>query len=75
MKDLVEFIAKSLVDNEDAVRVDVIERHKLVRIRLRVDGQDTGRVIGKRGRVANSMRTLLRVMGTRRGTRVDLEIG
>lgn len=75
MKDLVEFIATSLVDNEDAVRVDVIERHKLVRIRLRVDDRDTGRVIGKRGRVANAMRTLLHVMGTRRGTRVDLEIG
>jgi hypothetical protein len=74
MKELVEYIAKSLVDDEDAVRVELIERHRLVKIRLRVAPRDTGRVIGKRGRVANAMRTLLNVLGTRKGVRVELEI-
>jgi len=74
MKELVEYIAKSLVDDEEAVRVELIERHRLVKIRLRVATRDTGRVIGKRGRVANAMRTLLNVLGTRKGVRVELEI-
>ncbi len=74
MKELVEFVAKSLVDDQEAVHVDVVERNNSVNIRLRVAQQDTGRVIGKRGKVANAMRTLLRVPGTRRGVHVDLEI-
>ncbi len=74
MKELVEYIAKALVDDQDAVHVDVIERNNGVKLRLRVAQQDTGRVIGKRGKVANAMRTLLRVPGARKGVHVDLEI-
>jgi len=74
VKELIEYISQSLVDDPDAVWVDEHETSSRVIIRLRVAPEDMGRVIGRRGRVANSMRALLRVVGSRRGKSYVLEI-
>lgn len=74
MKELVEYIAKSLVDNPDQVEVNEIPGTASVIIELRVAPDDMGRVIGKDGRVANAIRTLLRVLASKQGKRVTLEI-
>jgi hypothetical protein len=74
MKDLVEYIAKSIVDDPSQVQVSEIEGATSVILELRVAQEDMGRVIGKGGRVANAMRTLLRVIAAKQGKRVTLEI-
>jgi len=75
MRELVEYIAKCLVDNPDAVRVTQIRGAHATIFKLRVAPEDKGWVIGKRGRVANATRTLLRVASAvRRGRRVILDI-
>jgi predicted RNA-binding protein YlqC (UPF0109 family) len=74
VKEFLEYVARSLVDNPDGVRVDVEEGPEDVALTLKVDEHDMGRVIGRDGRIANSIRSLLRVMGTRDGRRVELEI-
>lgn len=75
MKELVEYIAKALVTDPSQVRVEEIEQGNTITLRLYVAPEDMGRVIGREGRVANAMRTLLHVAGTRQGKRVRLEIG
>jgi len=74
MKELIEYIAKSLVD--DPMQVQVIEhgRGKDIRLELKVGEEDMGRVIGRSGKVANAMRALLRVAAVRRGARASLDI-
>jgi hypothetical protein len=74
MKELIEYIAKSLVDDPSQVEVVETRRSGTVILSLLVAPEDKGRVIGRHGRVANSMRSLLRVMGSRQGKRVNLEI-
>ena len=74
MKELVEYIARSLVDDPSQVRVSEVEGSNTIIFELRVASEDMGRVIGKSGRVANAMRTLLRVVAVRQGKRVTLEI-
>jgi len=74
MKELIEYIAKALVDDPEAVRVDEIMGGRSIIYELHVAQPDMGRVIGKRGRVANAMRSLLRVAAVRRGKRATLEI-
>lgn len=74
MKELVEFIAKSLVDSPDDVEVTEIPGTTSVIIELRVAPDDMGRVIGRDGRVANAIRVLLRVLASKQGKRVTLEI-
>jgi len=74
MKELVEYIARSLVDDPSQVRVSEVEGANTIIYELRVAPEDMGRVIGKSGRVANAMRTLLRVVAVRQGKRVTLEI-
>lgn len=74
MKELVEFIAKSLVDDPSQVTVTEIEGATSVILELSVAPEDMGRVIGKNGRVANAIRTLLRVVAAKQGKRVTLEI-
>lgn len=73
MKDLIEYIARGLVENPDAVFVKETRGANVTVLELRVDRKDMGRVIGKDGRVANAMRTLLRAASGDR--RVTLEIG
>jgi hypothetical protein len=74
MKKLIEFMAKSIVDDSDSVIVREIEGNNATIFELSVNPDDMGRVIGKQGRVANSMRTLLRVAAVKEGRRVTLEI-
>lgn len=74
MKSLITFIAKSLVDDPMEVVVSEETRDRGYRYELSVAEEDMGRVIGKGGRVANAMRTLLRVAASRQGTRATLDI-
>ena len=74
MKELIEYMAKSLVNNPDAVVVREIEAASATIYELSVAPEDMGRIIGKQGRVANAMRTLLRVAAVKENKRVTLEI-
>jgi len=74
MKEIVETTARSLVDNPDKVQVTEIEGEKTIVIELRVDPAELGKVIGKQGRIARALRTLLSAMGRKTGKRVVLEI-
>lgn len=74
MKDLIEFIAKSLVDDPTEVVVREYDRERTVQFELTVGEDDMGRVIGRGGRVANAMRSLLRVAAARSGVRATLDI-
>jgi uncharacterized protein len=74
MKNLIEYIAKSLVDDPSQVKVSEDWRGSSVMVELSVAPEDMGRVIGRSGRVANAMRTLLRVTATRQGKRATLDI-
>ena len=73
-QDFVEYVVKSLVGNPDAVRVDRTIDEKGVLLELTVDPEDLGRVIGKRGGTAQSIRTLLRALGTKNDARYNLKI-
>ena len=75
MKELDEYMAKALVDDPSQVYVKEIVRARQIVYQLHVASEDMGRVIGKGGRVANAMRTLLRVAAVRKGKRAVLEIG
>lgn len=70
----IEFIVKSLVGNPDEVKIDRTIDEKGVLLELTVDPEDLGRVIGKRGATAQSMRTLLRALGTKNDARYNLKI-
>ncbi len=70
----VEFIVKSLVNNPDAVAIERRIDEKGVLLELTVDAEDLGRVIGKRGATAQSLRTLLRALGTKNEARYNLKI-
>ena len=74
MKALIELIAKALVDNPDQVSVTEVEGEKTTKFELRVAQTDLGKVIGKDGRTARSMRTILNAAGTKAGKRCVLEI-
>jgi predicted RNA-binding protein YlqC (UPF0109 family) len=74
METLIEFLAKSLVEAPDAVRVYRKETRRTTILKLQVAPEDTGRVIGKNGRVANAMRSLLRVATRHEGREIILEI-
>jgi predicted RNA-binding protein YlqC (UPF0109 family) len=74
MKELIEFIARSLVDDPTQVQVQQRRRGSEIKIRLQVAKEDMGRVIGKGGRVANAMRTLLNVTAARTGNRASLDV-
>ena len=74
MKELLEYIARALVDKPEAVWVEVDEEDDEVTLTLGVDESDMGRVIGRDGRIANAIRSLLRIMAARDGRHVELEI-
>jgi len=73
-RDLIEYIAKSLVDDPSAVSVNLVETDEATVIELRVAQDDIGKVIGKRGRIAKAIRTLLSAAATRGGKDVKLQI-
>jgi len=74
MKAFLEYVARSLVDDPDAVVVEMSEEDDEVTLTLKVGEGDMGRIIGRDGRIANAIRSLLRVMGARDGRHVELEI-
>ena len=74
MKEFLEYVARSLVDKPDAVWVEVEDEGDETLLTLGVDQDDMGRVIGRDGRIANAIRSLLRVMATRDGRHVELDI-
>ena len=75
MKEFIEFIAKHLVDNPDSVVIEekIIEDNKVV-LSLKVQADDVGKVIGKQGKTAQAMRTLLTAVAAKEGKRAILEI-
>jgi uncharacterized protein len=73
-KELVEYIANNLVNDPEQVRVNSKKTGSSTTIELHVASEDMGRVIGKQGRVANAIRSLLRVIAVRDDTRITLEI-
>ncbi len=74
LKELVEYLAKNLVDDPDAVSVEAIEDEKMTRLRLKVADSDLGRVIGKEGRNVKAMQTVLHAAAGKSGRRALLEI-
>lgn len=74
MKALIENIARSLVDNPDAVQVREVEGDQATVLELTVSGEDLGKVIGRQGRTARAMRTILGAASIRAGRRTVLEI-
>jgi len=73
-KELVEYVAKSLVDTPDEVVVNMIEGEKSTILELSVAPDDIGKVIGKQGRIAKALRTILSATASKTGKRVVLEI-
>jgi len=74
MKELVEFIAKSLVDNPEEVEIRQIENDRGIVLELKVAADDMGKVIGKQGKIAKSIRTLTKAAAAKEGKRVNVEI-
>ncbi len=75
MKELIEYVARALVDDPDQVRVTEEQDGDRIVLHLEVAEPDMGKVIGKQGRIAQAMRTLLKVAAVKRGQRAILEIG
>ena len=73
-KEIVEYLARRLVDDPDAVRVEEIERDGAVVLQLHVAPDDVGKVIGRQGRIARALRTLVRAGSAHEGRRIVLEI-
>ena len=73
-KEFIEFVARALVDSPEHVEVSVVEGEKSTIIELRVSPEDIGKVIGKGGRIAKAIRTLLSSMGSKSAKRFVLEI-
>ena len=73
-KDLVEYIVRSLVDQPESVEVNVVEGEKSTILELRVSPDDIGKVIGKQGRIAKALRTILSATATKSGKHASLEI-
>ena len=74
MKELIEYVAKSIVNSPDDVVVTEDTDDNGVMLKLQVAEDDKGRVIGKQGRIAEAMRTLIKVKAAKAGTRATLEI-
>lgn len=70
---VLEYLVSALVEDEEAVRVDIDDSKRTLQLEVRVGPDDMGRVIGRRGRVANAIRTLTRAAAARDGVEVDIE--
>ena len=74
MKELLETLAKALVDEPDKVEVSVIEGEKSVILQLKVADDDIGKVIGKQGRIAKALRTIIKASSVKEGKKAVVEI-
>lgn len=74
MKELLIYIAKSLVTKPDAVSVTEVMKEETLVLELRVDSDDMGRVIGRNGRIAKDIRTLVKSVGSRNNVKVMVDI-
>ena len=74
MRDLLDYLARRLVDEPDAVRVEEVDEDGALVLRLHVAPDDVGKVIGRQGRIARALRTIVRASAARREQRVMLEI-
>ncbi|MDO7787194.1 KH domain-containing protein [Desulforamulus aquiferis] len=74
MKELVEILAKALVDQPDKVEVTMVEKERSVVIELRVAPDDMGKVIGKQGRIARAIRSVVKAAATKQRKKVVVEI-
>jgi predicted RNA-binding protein YlqC (UPF0109 family) len=74
MRDLLLWLARELVEHQDAVRVDAIERDRAVVLELAVDPAEVGRVIGRGGRTAKAIRTVVEAAAKRQGRRAVVDI-
>ena len=74
MAELLEWLARQLVDDPDAVRVEEVERDDVTILQLHVAPEDRGKVIGRQGRIARALRTIVRASGARSRRRLVLEI-
>jgi predicted RNA-binding protein YlqC (UPF0109 family) len=74
MAELLEFLARQLVDEPDAVRVEQVDEEDTLVLRLHVAQEDLGKVIGRQGRIARALRTVVRAGSARERRRVQLEI-
>ncbi|ABO50571.1 MULTISPECIES: KH domain-containing protein [Eubacteriales] len=74
MKELVEILAKALVDQPDKVEVTMVEKERSVVIELRVAPEDMGKVIGKQGRIARAIRSVVKAAATKQRKKVVVEI-
>ena len=74
LKDLLEYLAKALVDDPDSVHVDAVETETTIVLELTVAKEDVGKVIGKQGRIARALRTIVKASAMRDGKRAIVEI-
>lgn len=74
MKELLENIVKSLVDNQDEVRVNEIQGETTIMYEVRVSKSDMGKIIGKEGRIAKAIRTLMKAAAAKNGKKAQVEI-
>ena len=73
MKQILETIIKNIVENQDAVSINEKEEADKITYEVKVDNKDMGRVIGKQGKVANSIRTLMKALGAKDKKRVNVD--
>jgi predicted RNA-binding protein YlqC (UPF0109 family) len=74
VKEVLEYIAKNLVDDPEAVEIEVVENGDSVTLRLSVSAEDMGKIIGRRGRTARAIRDVMRAAGTKAGVQATVEI-
>ena len=74
MKNVLEVIIKNLVDNKDAVSIEEIENERGVVFQVKVDDSDMGKIIGKQGKTAKAIRTLMKAAGAKYKKRLSVEI-
>jgi predicted RNA-binding protein YlqC (UPF0109 family) len=74
MRELVEFLARNLVDEPEAVQVDEVDSGRVIVYELQVAERDVGKVIGREGKVIRAIRTLTKAGAARRGLRVDIDV-
>jgi predicted RNA-binding protein YlqC (UPF0109 family) len=74
VKEVLEYVARALVDDPDAVQVTAVEGERSLILQLRVAPDDMGKVIGKKGRIARAIRSLIRAAGSRQGISTLVEI-